>query len=413
LQKSLSVTLRCGFYICIKPFTVKGKFSNCTNTAVLCVFFFFFFKIFLCSDHDEKPKLFCETDQKLVCVICRDDEKHRGHEFKPIEEADSCHKLNGASNFLLQDNSAMDSLSKLRDLEIKNTQVRLLRAEIHSQVEEMHSFLSRKEKEVAEELEGKEADALEVVKANEALIESRLETRKKTEATPLSALDIPGADSFLQWWSEEGHLFMLELKETDDGNRKKQYESRAKDLWVATDSFSLGAYETQLLYFMWKEMLRIIRSGGIRTTFEPAADYRGTAVSEETFGTGQHYPEVDVRKKLDWGVGVKGGETDQIKVKEEKQLFLKHDKGYAFTDNGTETAVNPSVKPRKTGLYLDCESKRVSFHSADTMSLIHSANCSFFPSSCRVSQSGGLPRRAKFSHKLINNHSQTPNVTVG
>ncbi|XP_018590901.1 zinc-binding protein A33-like [Scleropages formosus] len=378
--------------------------------------------IFLCSDHDEKPKLFCETDQKLVCVICRDDEKHRGHEFKPIEEADSCHKteLNGASNFLLQDNSAMDSLSKLRDLEIKNTQreayrAERLRAEIHSQVEEMHSFLSRKEKEVAEELEGKEADALEVVKANEALIESRLETRKKTEATPLSALDIPGADSFLQWWSEEGHLFMLELKETDDGNRKKQlYESRAKDLWVATDSFSLGAYETQLLYFMWKEMLRIIRSGperltpkpnddpylkpcadgsGVRQldrqsgylfkTKEPAADYRGTAVSEETFGTGQHYPEVDVRKKLDWGVGVKGGETDQIKVKEEKQLFLKHDKGYAFTDNGTETAVNPSVKPRKTGLYLDCESKRVSFHSADTMSLIHSANCSFFPSSCR------------------------------
>ncbi|KPP66695.1 hypothetical protein Z043_114782 [Scleropages formosus] len=287
----------------------------------------------------------------------------------------------------------------------------------------MHSFLSRKEKEVAEELEGKEADALEVVKANEALIESRLETRKKTEATPLSALDIPGADSFLQF----NIVSCFGEKTSNERFCLYRYESRAKDLWVATDSFSLGAYETQLPYFMWKEMLRIIRSGperltpkpnddpylkpcadgsGVRQldrqsgylfkTKEPAADYRGTAVSEETFGTGQHYPEVDVREKLDWGVGVKGGETDQIKVKEEKQLFLKHDKGYAFTDNGTETAVNPSVKPRKTGLYLDCESKRVSFHSADTMSLIHSANCSFFPSSCRVSQSGGLPRRAKF-----------------
>lgn len=41
----------------------------------------------VCSDHQEKLKLFCETDQKLVCLICRDGEKHQGHKFKPVEEA--------------------------------------------------------------------------------------------------------------------------------------------------------------------------------------------------------------------------------------------------------------------------------------------------------------------------------------
>lgn len=41
----------------------------------------------VCSDHQEKLKLFCETDQKLVCLICRDCEKHQGHKFKPVEEA--------------------------------------------------------------------------------------------------------------------------------------------------------------------------------------------------------------------------------------------------------------------------------------------------------------------------------------
>lgn len=41
----------------------------------------------VCSDHQERLKLFCETDQKLVCLICRDGERHQGHTFKPVEEA--------------------------------------------------------------------------------------------------------------------------------------------------------------------------------------------------------------------------------------------------------------------------------------------------------------------------------------
>ncbi|KAI5105895.1 hypothetical protein C0J45_3592 [Silurus meridionalis] len=41
----------------------------------------------MCTDHEEKLKLFCETDQKLLCVVCRDGEKHKGHQFKPVKEA--------------------------------------------------------------------------------------------------------------------------------------------------------------------------------------------------------------------------------------------------------------------------------------------------------------------------------------
>ncbi|XP_048116036.1 zinc-binding protein A33-like [Alosa alosa] len=40
----------------------------------------------VCADHDEKLKLFCETDQKLICVICRDCAAHEGHSFKPAKE---------------------------------------------------------------------------------------------------------------------------------------------------------------------------------------------------------------------------------------------------------------------------------------------------------------------------------------
>lgn len=41
----------------------------------------------MCAEHDEKLKLFCETDQRLACVVCRDGQRHRGHQFKPVKEA--------------------------------------------------------------------------------------------------------------------------------------------------------------------------------------------------------------------------------------------------------------------------------------------------------------------------------------
>lgn len=50
-------------------------------------------KMLMCSEHDEKLKLFCETDQKLVCVICRDGDKHKGHVFKPVKEAAEINKV--------------------------------------------------------------------------------------------------------------------------------------------------------------------------------------------------------------------------------------------------------------------------------------------------------------------------------
>lgn len=69
-------------------------------------------KMLMCSEHDEKLKLFCETDQKLVCVICRDGDKHKGHVFKPVKEAAQINKVKlgylHKSHMLLPDESTVD-----------------------------------------------------------------------------------------------------------------------------------------------------------------------------------------------------------------------------------------------------------------------------------------------------------------
>uniref|UniRef100_A0A671WAV6 B30.2/SPRY domain-containing protein n=2 Tax=Sparus aurata TaxID=8175 RepID=A0A671WAV6_SPAAU len=41
----------------------------------------------ICSLHREEFKLFCQDDQELICVICRDSQKHKTHNFIPVNEA--------------------------------------------------------------------------------------------------------------------------------------------------------------------------------------------------------------------------------------------------------------------------------------------------------------------------------------
>ncbi|XP_022593762.1 E3 ubiquitin-protein ligase TRIM17-like [Seriola dumerili] len=48
----------------------------------------------LCKLHSEKLKLFCQDDQQLICVICRDAQKHKKHNCVPINEAAEEHKTN-------------------------------------------------------------------------------------------------------------------------------------------------------------------------------------------------------------------------------------------------------------------------------------------------------------------------------
>ncbi|XP_049915022.1 E3 ubiquitin-protein ligase TRIM35-like, partial [Epinephelus moara] len=41
----------------------------------------------MCSLHGERLKLFCQDDQQLICLICRDSQNHKKHNCVPINEA--------------------------------------------------------------------------------------------------------------------------------------------------------------------------------------------------------------------------------------------------------------------------------------------------------------------------------------
>ncbi|KAI2647084.1 Zinc-binding protein A33 [Labeo rohita] len=364
-------------------------------------------RMLMCSEHDEKLKLFCETDQKLVCVICRDGDKHKGHVFKPVKEASQINKgeLKNALGFLAKENGQLDYMIQQQTTEITKTEEKskTLSAQISAQFEEMHQFLRHKEDEVKKQLEKEEKKVIEFMQNNQAVINRRFMENKEKEIILQSALEIEQPDHFLQWWNEKGFPMTKNMKQKADMTPSDiKYMSRVKDLSVLPDSLFLGPHETHLQFFVWKEMLGSIKAvpesltlknsresylkvspGGARIRQADRAtgmykDFNPGTVSEENFQAGQHYWEIEVRGKQDWTVGVKMGTEKQLSAAKSAEseilLHLKHSKGYVLSCEGKDTTLNTRDKPQKIGLYLDCERNQVSFYNGDNMSRLAQIN---------------------------------------
>ncbi|XP_071391261.1 nuclear factor 7, ovary-like isoform X1 [Centroberyx affinis] len=207
----------------------------------------------LCPEHEEKFKLFCETEQQLACVVCRDGERHDGHKFKPIKEAATSRRreLEKGMENLSADIRAIESLANTQREEITKTQEtsRQLMSQISAQFEEMHQFLRKREDEIKKELQEKEREAVEKISENLNIIDTALSERRELEVKATSVLEIQDSERFLQSWTEDNTMM----------TRERLFRPRADDLQVAYSSLCLGPYESHLQFFVWKEMLQVIK----------------------------------------------------------------------------------------------------------------------------------------------------------
>ncbi|XP_029910668.1 nuclear factor 7, brain-like [Myripristis murdjan] len=207
----------------------------------------------LCPEHEEKLKLFCETDQQLACVICRDGEKHDGHKFKPIREAATSlrRELEKGMEHLPDDIHAIDSLANMQREEITKIQVmsQQLMTQISTQFEEMHQFLRQREEEIKNELKEKKTEAVEEMTEKLQAMDLALSESRELQVKMTAALEICNSVKFLQSWTEVNNMLTPECL----------FRPRANDLQVAHTSLSLGPYESHLQFFVWKEMLQVVK----------------------------------------------------------------------------------------------------------------------------------------------------------
>uniref|UniRef100_A0A4W3GZA9 RING-type E3 ubiquitin transferase n=1 Tax=Callorhinchus milii TaxID=7868 RepID=A0A4W3GZA9_CALMI len=106
-----------------------------------------------CEKHQKQLRLFCETDKKLICSICRDAQEHRDHSFLPIDEAAEIYKDKVNSSLKQADN---------------------LQNHITAQFAKMHQSLTDREQRVIRELRQREEEILHRMEKNLREIQDKL-----------------------------------------------------------------------------------------------------------------------------------------------------------------------------------------------------------------------------------------------
>ncbi|XP_029910670.1 nuclear factor 7, brain-like [Myripristis murdjan] len=146
---------------------------------------------------------------------------------------------------------AIESLANTQREEITKTHMKSqeLMTQISTLFEEMHQFLRQREEEIKNELKEKKTEAVEEMTEKFKAMDLALSESRELQVKVTAALEISDSLKFLQSWTEMNNMLTPECL----------FRPRANDLQVARTSLSLGPYESHLQFFVWKEMLQVVK----------------------------------------------------------------------------------------------------------------------------------------------------------
>ncbi|XP_078251770.1 zinc-binding protein A33-like, partial [Rhinoraja longicauda] len=133
-----------------------------------------------CEEHQEELKLFCETDKKLICVICAAGREHKSHSFMPVKEAVENHKdqVKSSIQSLTKYKSGIQQMEQQQKEKISGVleQSHNLQSKITSQFAELHQVLTKKEQRVLADIREEKKRILKRMKKNLGEIEENLKS---------------------------------------------------------------------------------------------------------------------------------------------------------------------------------------------------------------------------------------------
>ncbi|XP_034545103.1 tripartite motif containing 105 [Notolabrus celidotus] len=166
-------------------------------------------------------------------------------------------------------------------------------------------------------------------------------------------------------------------------------------------------YMAPLQYITWRKMFKSLKPGLSPLTFDVDTAHPSIYISRDKtvaveceaviphmghnkrflqcinvlaaqgFQSGRHYWEIEVGSKSKWDLGVASEAVDRharIKLSPESGYWTLRVRNGAEYSAGTQpwTRLQLGCSPRRIGVFLDCEERRVSFYNADDMSLLYS-----------------------------------------
>nr|XP_014345240.1 PREDICTED: zinc-binding protein A33-like [Latimeria chalumnae] len=354
---------------------------------------------FYCEQHEERLKLFCEVDQKLICVICSMSASHTSHKFKPVPEAFQTYKgkleksLRGLQSQLKEAYRCGEEGEK----ETKTLQEKAsyLKKQIRENFSKLHDFLYKEEEKLKEKLERKEMEILQQLEEN----------RVKT-AQEISKLEHSISEIQKRLDSQTAEEFLKDIKTVLTGTNVKFEEPERINADLCEEEF-IGL----LPYRMWKKMRDITDCPVLDCiTINPRTAHPRLVVSEdgtslqfsseqqdvpdnpqcftldpialgsEGFTSGRHYWEVEVGDKCCWGLGVVRESVERktrIETSPAKGYYLLYKIWNYYVYSPQWTDLSLTVKPRRIGVYLDYEGGQVSFYNTENMSHVYTHTDTF------------------------------------
>uniref|UniRef100_H2ZZ61 Uncharacterized protein n=1 Tax=Latimeria chalumnae TaxID=7897 RepID=H2ZZ61_LATCH len=388
-------------------------------------------------EHKQKLNVFCEEDEKVICVICGMSYNHRTHNLITIASAaGSFQKMLEDSLRTLQNQlrEAYQHLDEeVKEIRALQTKAEHLRNHIGSEFYKLRQFLDEEEKSLKAKLEGAEkknllrleesriATAQEVSKLQHTIreIEKRLQSNNvemlMTVSSFLNVCQLQSVDK-----DEANHFSRLGLLPVSSIQRLRLEVSSDEKVWldewthllpIVLEQALSGIARQLLLFFFFrlsvvavqflesvtidlktahKQLIVSKDRSSMRYTIEqqylPDNPERFTnytaALGAEGFTSGRHYWEVEVGDELGWVLGVARGSVhrkDQISYSPACGLWVfgRYLFGFTVCASSGPISLPLTATPRKIRVYLDYEGGQVSFYNAGDSSLIYTYTDTF------------------------------------
>ncbi|XP_034645006.1 zinc finger protein RFP-like isoform X2 [Trachemys scripta elegans] len=124
----------------------------------------------LCNAHQEPFKLFCNQDQMLICVICRESQAHHAHRVVPTEEAAREHKeqIQTRLNTLKQEREELLEWKQDGEKQSQEYLGKIVaeRQKIVSEFEQLRQFLEEQERLLLAQLEELDKEIVKIQDEN-------------------------------------------------------------------------------------------------------------------------------------------------------------------------------------------------------------------------------------------------------